>query len=148
VFKKTGSSGTSPNTDNDNNSSIPHLNKRKREAENAEQHTKEAQKKVSTMSDRVGLLNGKIGASKQYQDSGYGVNIGANFWVIFLKGEYFPQKLTPNTSTEPRYKLFPKHVLSYILKRSLGCFVWAVPPLLISLLLYNIALNNNNNINI
>jgi hypothetical protein len=29
----------SPNTDDDNNSPIPHLNKRKREAEDAMQHT-------------------------------------------------------------------------------------------------------------
>jgi hypothetical protein len=36
---------------------------------------------------------------------------------------------------------FPKHVLSYILKTSPGCFVWDAPPLLISPLLYNIALN-------
>jgi hypothetical protein len=34
-----------PNTDNDNNSPIPHLSKRKREAEDAVQHTKEAPKK-------------------------------------------------------------------------------------------------------
>jgi hypothetical protein len=46
----------SPNTDADNNSPIPHLNKRKREAEDVMQQTKEAQKKVPTMSDRVGLL--------------------------------------------------------------------------------------------
>jgi hypothetical protein len=50
----------SPNTDDDNNSPIPHLNKRKREAEDAMQHTKEAQKKVSTMLDRVGLLMEKL----------------------------------------------------------------------------------------
>jgi hypothetical protein len=50
--------------------------------------------------------------------------------------------LTPKTSTGPRYKLFPKHVLSYILKRSPGCFVWAVPLLLIRPLLYNIALGS------
>jgi hypothetical protein len=53
-----------------------------------------------------------------YQDSGYGANIGANFGVIVLKGANFPQKLTPKTSTEPRYKLFPKHVLSYTQKKS------------------------------
>jgi hypothetical protein len=47
-----------------------------------------------------------------------------------VKGAYFPQKLTPKTSNEPRYKLFPKHVLSCILKRSSGCFVWAAPSLL------------------
>jgi hypothetical protein len=50
----------SPNTDDDNNSPIPHLNKRKREAEDTVQHTKEAQKKVSTMLDRVGLLMEKL----------------------------------------------------------------------------------------
>jgi hypothetical protein len=49
-----------PNTDNDNNLPIPHLSKRKREAEDAVQHTKEAQKKVSTMLDRVELLMEKL----------------------------------------------------------------------------------------
>jgi hypothetical protein len=49
-----------PSTDGDNNSPIPHLNKQKREAEDAMQHTKEAQRKVSTMLDRVGLLMEKL----------------------------------------------------------------------------------------
>jgi hypothetical protein len=58
---------------------------------------------------------------------------------IFFGGAYFPQKLTPKTSTEPRYKLFQRHVSFYILKRSPVCFVWDAPPLH-----YNIALNNLN----
>jgi hypothetical protein len=29
------------------------------------------------------------------------------------KGAYFPQKLTPKSSTETEYKLFQKHVPSY-----------------------------------
>jgi hypothetical protein len=52
-----------------------------------------------------------------------------HFWGYIFFGVIFPQKLTPKTSTEPRYKLFQRHVSSYILKRSLGCFVWAAPPL-------------------
>jgi hypothetical protein len=42
-----------PNTDYDNNSPIPHLNKRKCEAEDAMQHTKEAQKKVCGTSNGI-----------------------------------------------------------------------------------------------
>jgi hypothetical protein len=59
----------------------------------------------------------------------------------FFKGAYFPQKLAQKTSIETRYKLFQRHVSFYILKISEGCFVWDAPPLLISPLLYNIALN-------
>jgi hypothetical protein len=50
-----------PNTENgDDDSPISHLSKRKREVEDAVQHTKEAHKKVSTMLDRVGLLMEKL----------------------------------------------------------------------------------------
>jgi hypothetical protein len=59
----------------------------------------------------------------------------------FFKGAYFPQTLAQKTSIETRYKLFQRHASFYILKISEGCFVWAVPPLLISPLPYNIALN-------
>jgi hypothetical protein len=45
-----------PNTDDDDSSPIPNISKRKREAEEAVQQTKEAQKKVCTMLDRVGNL--------------------------------------------------------------------------------------------
>jgi hypothetical protein len=47
-----------------------------------------------------------------------------------FKGAYFPQKLTPKTSTEPRYKLFHGRVSFYILNRNKGCFVRAAPILL------------------
>jgi hypothetical protein len=40
------------------------------------------------------------------------------FWGYIFFGAYFPQKLTPKTSTEPQYKLFQRHVPFYILKRS------------------------------
>jgi hypothetical protein len=43
----------------------------------------------------------------------YGANIGANFWVVFFKGAYLPQKLTLKSSIETEYKLFQKHVPSY-----------------------------------
>jgi hypothetical protein len=48
--------------------------------------------------------------------------------VVFF-GAYFPQKLTPKSSIETEYKLFPKHVLSYSVKISEGCFVLDAPPL-------------------
>jgi hypothetical protein len=81
-----------------------------------------------------------VGLVDLKQDSGYGAVNGTTFGVHFFGG-HFPQKLTPKTSTEPQYKLFQRHVSFYILKGSPVCFVWAVPPLLISPYLYNIALN-------
>jgi hypothetical protein len=50
----------------------------------------------------------------------------------FFKGAFLPQKLDPKGNIETKYNYDQKHVLSYILKRSPVCFVWAVPPLLIS----------------
>jgi hypothetical protein len=51
----------------------------------------------------------------------------------FSSGAYFPQKLTPKSSIETEYKLFPKHVLSYSVKISEGCFVSDALPLIIIL---------------
>jgi hypothetical protein len=62
--------------------------------------------------------------------------------VLFSKGHISRQKLAQKTSIETRYKLFQRHVSFYILKISEGCFVCDAPPLLISPLLYNIALNS------
>jgi hypothetical protein len=38
-------------------------------------------------------------------------------------GAYFPQKLTPKSSIETQTVSVQGHVLSYMLKRSKGCFV-------------------------
>jgi hypothetical protein len=51
-------------------------------------------------------------------------------WGHFLKGAFLPQKLTPKSSIETQYNSVQGHGLSYILKRSPVCFVWAAPQAL------------------
>jgi hypothetical protein len=46
---------------------------------------------------------------------------------LFFTGAYLPQKLVLSPPIESQYKSFQKHVSSYQVKRSPGCFVWAAP---------------------
>jgi hypothetical protein len=66
--------------------------------------------------------------------------LAPTFGVISFKGAYLPQKLTPKSSIETQTVSVQGHVLSYQVKRSKDCFVWAAPLLLIGPLLFNIAL--------
>jgi hypothetical protein len=47
----------------------------------------------------------------------------------YLEGIYLPQKSDLAASIETQYKPFQKHVLSYQVKISESCFVWAAPTL-------------------
>jgi hypothetical protein len=48
----------------------------------------------------------------------------------FFTGVYLPQKLVLLPPIETQYVSVQKHVSSYQVKRSPGCFVWAAPTML------------------
>jgi hypothetical protein len=48
----------------------------------------------------------------------------------FFTGVYLPQKSVLSPPIESQYKPFQKHVSSYQVKRSPGCFVWDAPTAL------------------
>jgi hypothetical protein len=52
------------------------------------------------------------------QDSGYGADIGANMGGTFFSGAYFPQKWADLSPFWSRFKLFQKHVSSYLTKEA------------------------------
>jgi hypothetical protein len=58
------------------------------------------------------------------------------------KGEFLPQKWDLKSSVETQYISVQRHVSSYYVKRSPGCFVWAAPTLLTAGPLHNMALNS------
>jgi hypothetical protein len=63
------------------------------------------------------------------QDSSYGANIGTTFWGPFFTGAYLHQKLDLAPPFERELYSVQKHVLSYQVKISEGCFVWDAPTL-------------------
>jgi hypothetical protein len=52
------------------------------------------------------------------------------FRVIFLRGAYLPQKLDLLPPLERERNSVQKHVSSYYIEISPGCFVWGTPTLL------------------
>jgi hypothetical protein len=59
----------------------------------------------------------------------------------FFMGVYLPQKSVLSPPIDSQYKPFQKHVSSYQVKRSPGCFVWAAPTLLNGAIIKKSALN-------
>jgi hypothetical protein len=53
-----------------------------------------------------------------HKDSGYGADIGANIGGTFFSGAFLPQKLDNLPPFWPRFKLFQKHVSSYLTKEA------------------------------
>jgi hypothetical protein len=56
---------------------------------------------------------------------------------VLFTGVYLPQKSVLLPPIESQNKPFQKHVSSYQVKRSPGCFVWAAPTLLTGAIIKN-----------
>jgi hypothetical protein len=51
------------------------------------------------------------------------------FWGYIFGGAYFPKKWDLLPPFQPLFKFFQGHMLSYEVKMSESCFVWAAPSL-------------------